>query len=93
LIRRFGPAHAPSIAKEKNDALDNLCGFVDFVGSGNGHLVHRRRADSHPVGHCVGSNGNPPDSGAQGSWLAPIVAGVALWLMDTYIRSCKAAGI
>jgi hypothetical protein len=81
------------MAKEQKDALDNLYNFAGFVGCGIGNLVHRRRADSHPVGHCVGSNGNPPDSGAQGSWLAPIVASVALWLMDTYIRSCNAAGI
>ena len=39
------------------------------VGSGNGDLLHRRRADSHPVGHWFGRAGNPPDSGTQDSWL------------------------
>jgi CobQ-like glutamine amidotransferase family enzyme len=63
------------MGEEQKDALDNLYNFAGFVGCGIGNLIHRRRADSHPVGHCVGSNGNPPDSGAQGSWLAPIVAG------------------
>ena len=74
-----GPDSAPAcaldprlhscIAKEQNDALDNLCDSAGAVGFGNGDFLHRRRADSHPVGDWFGSTGNPPDSGTQCSWL------------------------
>jgi hypothetical protein len=51
------------------DALDNLYNPAVFVGFGAGNILHRRRADSHPAGYCLGRNGNPPDPGTQGSWL------------------------
>jgi hypothetical protein len=57
------------IAKEQTDALDNLHNSVDLVGAGNGHILYRRRSDSHSVGGRGGSNDIPPDSGAQDSWL------------------------
>jgi hypothetical protein len=47
------------------NALDNLYNSAGFVGVGIGDLLHRRWADSHPVGGCFGSNGNPAASGAQ----------------------------
>jgi hypothetical protein len=52
-------------AKEQKDALDNLWNSFGFVDVGNGNLVHRFGADSHPFSRCGSSNGNPPDSGTQ----------------------------
>jgi hypothetical protein len=69
--RRFGPALATINGEGENNALDNLCSSAGFVGVGNGNLLHRRRADSHPVGAWFDSAGIPPDSGAQGAWLGP----------------------
>jgi hypothetical protein len=59
-----------SAAKEREDALDNLRNSAGVVGVGNGHLLHRRRPDSHPVGGCLGRPGIPSDSRPQDSWLA-----------------------
>jgi hypothetical protein len=70
------------IAKEKNDALDNLSGSVGFVGVGNGDFLHRRRADSHSVGGCVGSVGIPGDSGAQDSRLTQFAQAASEWAAD-----------
>jgi hypothetical protein len=54
------------IVKEQKDALDNLCNSVGFVGVGSSNVLHRFRANSRPVSHCVGSNGISPASGTQG---------------------------
>jgi hypothetical protein len=51
--------------KEQKDALDNLYNPAGFVGVGNGSLLYRWRADSHPFGRCCGGTGNPPVSGTQ----------------------------
>jgi hypothetical protein len=65
--------------KEQKDALDNLCGSAGVMGVGDGHLLHRWRPDSPPVGLCVDRHADPLDSGTQGSWLAPrLASGVLL---------------
>jgi hypothetical protein len=58
------------IAKEQNDALDSFRNLAGVVGSRIGYLLHRRRTDSHPVGHCCGSSDYPLDPGTQDSQLA-----------------------
>ena len=59
-----GPALALTHGEGTNkDALDTLYRSADFVGVGNGHVVYRRRADSHPVGGCGGRPVIPSDSG------------------------------
>jgi len=64
------PHLQPCTAKEKNDALDNLSGSAGSVGFRNGHLLHRRRADSRPAGHWLDPAGSPRDSGTQDLYLA-----------------------
>jgi hypothetical protein len=80
-----------SIVKEQKDALDNLCNSAGFVGIGNGNLLYRRRADSRPVGRCVGSNGNSPDSGAEDCVVLETypaaVHQVIDWVSDCYLAS------
>jgi hypothetical protein len=89
-LAALDPRLQSCIAKEKKDALDNLRDFADFVGVGNGNLLHRRRADSHPVGHRFGSIGNPPASGTQGCLVHDLHASVLHqagdWAADCYLR-------
>src|SRR5579872_2866748 len=78
----YGPRHpgwmqgcGPELALRHSegtikDALDNLCNLAGLVGTGNGNLLYRLGPDPHPAGGCLGSHGNPPDSGTQSRLVA-----------------------
>jgi hypothetical protein len=60
-----------------------LCNSAGSLGVGNGHLIHRRRTDSHPVGRWFGSVGNQLNPGAPDARLA--LQAARDWAADCYL--------